>query len=155
MERVELINEEVMSWILERAKECPPEDFKAAALEVEGLIRRQQAAELKAKPGFLSKVLKNAKPISTEELAESFNMTAESLLFKLDAFGILENYGTFGLLKSPYLGMGLTKTSLKYDGKDHDKGVVELFWTQEGQLFVYELLKKNNIISDMEEEADG
>jgi len=141
--------------LLEKIEAGPTAEERAAVLEVEGLIRCQQAVELMPDQTFYAKVLDNPAPITTEELAECFGMNTESLLQKLQKLGILEDYIEFGILKYPYVTYGLTRTRLSYDGSDDDSGEVDMRWTQAGQLFVYDLLKKEGILPVMERETDG
>ena len=128
---------------------------KAKALENTVAVQNQQIAELRPKASYYDVVLncKDLVPIST--IAKDYGWSAKHMNSYLHDHGIQFKQGAIWLLYQKYAERGYTSTKTHtYPGSDgavHSK--VHTYWTQQGRLFLYGLLKSDNILPVMERES--
>lgn len=128
---------------------------KAKALENTVAVQNQQIAELRPKASYYDVVLncKDLVPIST--IAKDYGWSAKHLNAYLHDHGIQYKQGEIWLLYQKYAERGYTSTKTHtYPGSDGDiHSKVHTYWTQQGRLFLYDLLKADNILPVMERET--
>lgn len=126
---------------------------KIDTLSVDNAILRQRIAEFCPKRTYYDVVLENEKPVPTEEIAEDYGMSAEALETLLVEKGILQR--RFGVcIPAPAYdrqGYAIYHTSGSYwgNGDQYDRHV-DVEWLQKGRLLIYDSLKANGILPEVE-----
>lgn len=119
-------------------------------------IQNQQINELKPKASYYDVILSSKDVISMRVLSKDYGKSAQWMNNKLHELGIQYKQGDTWLLYQKYVSMGLTDTKThsyqKTDGSNGSK--VHTYWTQKGRLFIYDLLKANQILPLIEQEED-
>ena len=142
-----------------------PEKIMARALQIaekelsnlrlENKVQEQQIAELKPKASYYDLVLQCKNLLSMTEIAKDYGMSAKGMNKLLHDLGIQYKQSGIWFLYSKYQSNGYTQTKTQnYSKPDGSQGVTtHTYWTQKGRLFLYELLKANEILPMIEIEA--
>jgi len=122
------------------------------ALQLENTQQKQQLIEYEPKVTYYDQILNSSGTITVTQIAKDYGLSAIRLNKLLHKLGVQFKQSNQWFLYHNYAVMGYTKskTFLDSDGKTH----MSTKWTQKGRLFLYDLLKRNNIlpIMDMEQE---
>ncbi|MDS3908736.1 phage antirepressor KilAC domain-containing protein [Staphylococcus hominis] len=113
------------------------------------LVAEQQVNELKPKATYYDLVLQNKSLLSVSKIAKDYGMSARTLNKLLHSLGVQYKQGDIWLLYAKYQDKGYTHTSTYALDEEHSK--VTTKWTQKGRLFIYELLKDNDILPTIEQ----
>ena len=147
-----LNNPDMMIAVLTELKS---EREKAAKLQTAIAVQNQQLAELKPKATYYDVVLNCPDLVTITTIAKDFGWSAIKLNGFLHEHGIQFKQGEIWHLYQEYAekGYAATRTNLfkGSDGEQHSKE--HTYWTQKGRLFIYDLLKSNNILPLMERES--
>lgn len=116
-------------------------------------VQSQQISELKPKASYYDVVLNCKDLVSITEIAKDYGKSGRWLNEKLHELGIQFKQGSkIWLLYQKYADKGYTSTKTQtYNGNDgnvHTK--VHTYWTQKGRLFIYDLLKEQGILPEIE-----
>nr|DAS68356.1 MAG TPA: antirepressor protein [Caudoviricetes sp.] len=142
-----------------------PEKIMARALQIaekelsnlrlENKVQEQQIAELKPKASYYDLVLQCKDLLSMTEIAKDYGMSAKGMNKLLHDLGVQYKQSGIWFLYSKYQSNGYTQTKTQnYSKPDGSQGVTtHTYWTQKGRLFLYELLKANEILPMIEIEA--
>lgn len=142
-----------------------PEKIMARALQIaekelsnlrlENKVQEQQIAELKPKASYYDLVLQCKDLLSMTEIAKDYGMSAKGMNKLLHDLGVQYKQSGIWFLYSKYQSNGYTQTKTQnYSKSDGSQGVTtHTYWTQKGRLFLYELLKANEILPMIEIEA--
>lgn len=127
---------------------------KNRLLEQTTAVQKQQIAEMKPKASYYDVVLNCKDLISTSTVAKDYGKSAIWMNRYLHEKGVQFKQGEIWLLYQKYAEKGYTSTKThSYPGND---GIIHTkphtYWTQKGRLFVYELLKADEILPTMEQE---
>ena len=118
-------------------------------------VQNQQIAELQPKASYYDVVLNCKDLVSTSKIAKDYGWSAIKMNAYLHERGVQFKQGDIWLLYQKYANLGYTSTKTHTypasDGSVHSK--IHTYWTQQGRLFLYDLLKKENILPVMEREA--
>ena len=132
------------------------ERAKNKALQTENAMQKQIIAEYSPKASYYDVVLQTADALSVTQIAKDYGKSAKWLNEKLHEYGVQYKQGEVWLLYQKYAEAGYTRSKTHTysgnDGKQHSK--LHTYWTQKGRLFIYELLKQNDILPLMEQIAD-
>lgn len=120
-------------------------------LETENLVLAQQNNELQPKASYYDMVLQNKSLLSVSKIAKDYGMSAMKLNKKLHELGVQYKQGDIWLLYAKHQDKGYTQTHTHVI--DADKSRVMTKWTQKGRLFIYDLLKDNDILPLIERDA--
>lgn len=112
------------------------------------LVAEQQVQELKPKATYYDLVLQNKSLLSVSKIAKDYGMSARALNKLLHELGVQYKQGDIWLLYAKHQDKGYTHTSTYALDEEHSK--VTTKWTQKGRLFIYDLLKDNNILPTIE-----
>ena len=119
-------------------------------------MKEQQINELQPKATYYDLVLQCKDLISISKIAKDYGKSAQWMNNKLHELGIQYSQGGVWLLYQKYADKGYTSTKTHtYTGSDglpHTKPLT--YWTQKGRLFIYELLKKEDILPTIEKEKE-
>lgn len=108
------------------------------------LIAEQQVNELKPKATYYDLVLQNKSLLSVSKIAKDYGKSAIWLNNKLHELGIQFKQGDTWLLYQKHADKGYTQSTTHVI--DDEKSRMLTKWTQKGRLFIYELLKDENIL---------
>lgn len=127
---------------------------KRKALEARVAIQNQQIVEMKPKASYYDLVLNCKDLVAISVIAKDYGWSAKRMNRYLNDKGIQFRQGSIWLLYQKYAEQGYTSTKThSYNGKD---GTVHTrphtYWTQKGRLFIYSLLKSDDILPTIEKE---
>ncbi|MGG5359385.1 phage antirepressor KilAC domain-containing protein [Enterococcus sp. DIV0240a] len=116
------------------------------------LIAEQKVAEYEPKISYLDTILSSTDTVTTSQIAADYGMSAIALNKLLNKLGIQHKVSGQWLLYRKHMNQGFTKSHTneipKSDGGT--KVVMNTKWTQKGRLFIYELLKKEGYIPEID-----
>jgi anti-repressor protein len=129
---------------------------KSRQLEETLAIQNQQITEMKPKASYYDVVLNCKDLISTSAIAKDYGKSAIWMNRYLHEKGIQFKQGDIWLLYQKYAEKGYTstKTHSYLGSKGETRTKVHTYWTQKGRLFIYDLLKANGILPQIEMEED-
>ncbi|MGL5780248.1 phage antirepressor KilAC domain-containing protein [Cetobacterium sp.] len=128
---------------------------KIETLEIENKVKDQQIGELKPKATYYDMVLQCKALLSINIIAKDYGKTAQWLNEKLREFEVQYKQGNIWLLYQKYATHGYTQTKLQPINRSTGPDVkAHTYWTQKGRLFIYELLKKNGYLPNIEREYE-
>ncbi|WP_353421832.1 phage antirepressor [Staphylococcus delphini] len=114
------------------------------------LLAEQQVQELKPKATYYDLILQNKSLLSVTKIAKDYGMSARALNKLLHELGVQYKQGDIWLLYAKYQDKGYTQTSTYPLDDEHSK--VSTKWTQKGRLFIYDLLKRKDILPMIEKQ---
>lgn len=138
--------------IIKRAHELLEQ--KVAALTTSKLMLEQQNKELKPKADYVDKILKSTSLVTIGQIAKDYGLSAIEMNKLLNSLGVQYKQSGQWLLYSKYHAKGYTHSETvditRRDGRADVK--MNTKWTQKGRLFLYELLKSEDIVPTIEKE---
>lgn len=120
-----------------------------------GQVAEQQKviSELQPKANYLDEILQSKSLVLTTQIAKDYGMSAKSFNKLLHSMGIQYKAGDQWVLYAKYQGCGYvhsrTINITRSDGQPDVRMQSE--WTQKGRLFLYEILKAENIVPLIEQ----
>lgn len=129
---------------------------KMNVLKLENTQQKQLIGELKPKADYLDQILQSKALVTITAIAKDYGMSAKMLNKKLHELKVQFKQGHQWFLYSRYHNCGYTHSeTIGYEHKDGTKDVtMTTKWTQKGRLFLYQILKKNNIIPTIEKQVN-
>ena len=129
-------------------------DEKIRLLSIENSKQKQIIGELKPLADYTDMILKNKGLVTTNQIAKDYGMGARALNKKLHELGVQYKQSEQWLLYKKYQARGYTHSeTVEITHKDGSPGVkMHTKWTQKGRLFIYNLLKEQNILPIIEQE---
>jgi phage regulatory protein, rha family len=121
---------------------------KNEQLRLEVGQQKQVISELQPKATYYDLILSSVDCLTVTQIAKDYGMTAQSLnQFLFEKKVQFKQSGTW-LLYQNYADKGYTKSdTVAIEYKNGEKGSkLNTKWTQKGRLFLYQLLKNNNIL---------
>ena len=116
------------------------------------LIAEQKIAEYEPKISYLDSILSSADSVTISQIAADYGMSPQQMNKLLHKLGIQKKVGNQWLLCKKHMRQGYTKSHTteipKSDGGT--KVVMNTKWTQKGRLFIYESLKKEGYIPEID-----
>lgn len=125
------------------------------ALKETVAVQNQQIVEMKPKASYYDVVLNCKDLVAISVIAKDYGWSANRMNQYLHQNGVQYKQGNkIWLLYQKYAEMGYTNTKThSYPGNDGTMHTaVHTYWTQQGRLFIYELLKSDGILPTMEQE---
>ena len=145
-------NARIIQLEAENAEKC-----KAIEQAEEQVIQLSDTvASMKPKVDYCDIILQSKETVATTQIAQDYGMTAKAFNILLRNFGIQHKVAGQWILYAPYLPLGYVQSeSIPITHTDGRK-TTKLFskWTQKGRLFLYEELKKNNVLPLIERKED-
>lgn len=118
--------------------------------------KEQLIGELKPKADYMDKILKNTGLVTITQIAKDYGMSGEKMNSILHNLGVQYKQSSQWLLYTPYQDKGYTHSETvnitRHDGRPDIK--MNTKWTQKGRLFLYELLKHNEILPAIERKEE-
>lgn len=129
-------------------------DEKIRLLSLENSKQKQIIGELKPLADYTDMILKNKGLVTTNQIAKDYGMSARALNKKLHELGVQYKQSEQWLLYEKYQACGYTHSkTVEITHKDGSPDVkMHTKWTQKGRLFIYNLLKEQNILPVIEQE---
>lgn len=136
-------------------QELKAERERANVLKQTVAVQKQQITEMKPKASYYDVVLNCKDLVAISVIAKDYGWSANRMNQYLHEKGVQYKQGNkIWLLYQKYAEKGYTSTKthsyLANDGSVHTK--VHTYWTQQGRLFIYDLLKTDGILPTMEQE---
>ena len=124
-------------------------------LRLETEISRQRISEMKPKASYYDNILQNKSLVTIGQIAKDYGMSAQALNKLLHDLKVQYKQSGQWLLYSKYHSKGLTHSdTTEIEHKDGSTSVrMHTKWTQKGRLFLYDLLKQNEVLPMIEREA--
>lgn len=124
------------------------ESKRADEAEAEVLALTQEIETMQPKVSYYDTILHNPSTVLTTQIAQDYGMSAMAFNKTLNEMGIQRKVNQQWILYAPYLGMGYVQskpvTITHTNGLQSVKYNTE--WTQKGRIFLYEELKKHDIL---------
>lgn len=138
--------------IIQMATKLKEEREARKALEIENKVQSQQIAELTPKATYYDLILQCKDLLSMTEIAKDYGKSVKGMNKLLNEFGIQYKQGGVWFLYAKYQDKGYTQTKTQnYPKPDGTQGSrVHMYWTQKGRLFLYDLLKSEDILPMVE-----
>lgn len=135
-------------FLIQLATQLKSEQEQRRKLETTVAVQEQQIAELQPKASYYDVVLNCKDLLSVTSIAKDYGKSGTWLNSYLHEKGIQYKQGKIWLLYQKYAEKGYTSTKTQTfagsDGNQHTS--VHTYWTQKGRLFIYALLKADNIL---------
>ena len=129
------------------------ESKRADAAEQQVYALSQEIESMQPKVSYYDMILNNHSTVLTTQIALDYGMSAKALNKKLFEMRIQHKVGDQWILYAPYLPMGYMHS--KPVEITHNNGTKSIKynseWTQKGRLFLYDELKKRNILPLIEQ----
>ena len=129
------------------------ESKRADAAEQQVYALSQEIESMQPKVSYYDMILNNHSTVLTSQIALDYGMSAKALNKKLFEMRIQHKVGDQWILYAPYLPMGYMHS--KPVEITHNNGTKSIKynseWTQKGRLFIYDELKKRNILPLIEQ----
>lgn len=137
-------------------KELKSEREKVKQLETENATQRQLLAEAQPKATYYDLVLQTNDVVSASQIAKDYGWSATRLNRELARLGVQFKQGGVWLLYQKYADKGYTKskTHTYVDNHGVSHSALHTYWTQQGRLFIYHLLKREGWIPACEKEQE-
>ncbi|ASE37760.1 phage antirepressor KilAC domain-containing protein [Staphylococcus pettenkoferi] len=121
-------------------------------LELENNMQKQKIAEYEPKASYLDTILNNKSLVTVGQIAKDYGMSAQALNKLLHKLRVQYKQSGQWLLYSNLHDKGYTHSSTtEIEHKDGSTSVrMNTKWTQKGRLFIYDLLKDNDILPTIE-----
>lgn len=116
-------------------------------LEVENSRQKQVIGELKPKADYTDIILQSKSLVTITQIAKDYGMSGNAMNKLLHKCGVQYKLGGQWLLYAKYHNNGFTHSetvSITHNDGRNDT-VMNTKWTQKGRLFIYNLLKAENI----------
>jgi len=114
------------------------------------LIAEQRVNELQPKATYYDLILQNKTLLSVSQIAKDYGMSATKLNAVLHELGVQYKQGGTWLLYQGHANKGYTQSTTHIIDDGRSKLLTK--WTQAGRLFIYDLLKDNEVLPMIERE---
>jgi Prophage antirepressor len=146
--------EEVLSnpdTIIMLAQNLKRERERTNTLTLLNAQKEQIICEMQPKATYYDLILQNKSVVPITLIAKDYGMSGAALNAKLHELGIQYKQGNIWLLYQKYADKGYTHS--KTHVIDAETTKFHTYWTQSGRLFVYDLLKRQDILPLIEREG--
>lgn len=116
------------------------------------LIAEQKVAEYEPKINYLDRILASTNAVTTSQIAADYGMSAVQFNKLLNGLDVQRKVGGQWLLYKKHMKQGYTKshtTEIKRENGS-TKTIMSTKWTQKGRLFIYNLLKEEGYLPEID-----
>ena len=122
------------------------EDVKAKDNEIVALS--DQISEMQPKVSYYDKILASKATLTVTQVAQDYGMSAKAFNILLRNFGIQHKVNGQWILYAKHIQQGYVHSKtidiIRHDGRHETKSNTE--WSQKGRLFLYEELKRHDVL---------
>ena len=124
-------------------------------LRLDNEVKAQLIAEYEPIISYVDTILSAKGTVATTQIAADYGMSAYRMNKTLHELGVQRNVGGQWILYQKHMNNGFTKSETFHFNKSDGSPATTMNtkWTQKGRLFIYDLLKENNILPSMELEV--
>lgn len=139
---------EALRLAADQAEKLEEQERQLAASSKEIVELSGTIATMQPKVTYVDKILASKETATTTQIAQDYGQSAKSFNILLRNFGIQHKVGGQWILYAKYLPSGYVQSdTISIEHKDGSSGsVMHTKWTQKGRLFLYEELKKHNVL---------
>ena len=118
------------------------------------VLLTQQVSESRPKADYYDKIMQSKSLVTITQIAKDYGWSAKQMNDKLHSLDVQYKIGGQWVLYSKYQDKGYTfSTTVDITKKDGSSDVrMNTKWTQKGRVFIYSLLKENDILPTIERE---
>lgn len=139
--------------LINALQELKAERERTKSLTETVAVQKQQITEMQPKASYYDVVINCKDLVAISVIAKDYGWSAKRMNRYLHEKGVQYKQGDIWLLYQKYAEKGYTNTKthshLGNDGSMHT--TVHTYWTQSGRLFIYDLLKSDNIVPLIEQ----
>ena len=139
---------EALRLAADQAEKLEAQERQLAANSKEIVELSGTIATMQPKVTYVDKILASKETVTTTQIAQDYGLSAKSFNILLRNFGIQHKVGGQWILYVKFLPNGYVQSdTIPIEHKDGSSGsVMHTKWTQKGRLFLYEELKKHNVL---------
>lgn len=139
---------EALRLAADQAEKLEAQEKQLAANSKEIVELSGAIATMQPTVTYVDKILSSKETVTTTQIAQDYGLSAKSFNILLRNFGIQHKVGGQWILYVKFLPNGYVQSdTIPIEHKDGSSGsVMHTKWTQKGRLFLYEELKKHNVL---------
>lgn len=118
----------------------------------EKMLLEQQIAEIEPKLSYLDNILSSTGTVTISQIAADYGMSAQVMNKKLNELGLQRKVSGQWILYRKHQKQGYTKSKTSTIPLDNgkEKVVMHTRWTQKGRLAIYNMLKEDGVLPEMD-----
>ena len=140
--------------IEEQQRQIEQKDTEIKAKDTEIVSLSTAITEMQPKVSYVDTILQCKDTVHTTAIAQDYGKSAKAFNILLRNLGIQHKVGSVWVLYAKYLSCGYVQSeTFTYDRHDGTHGArLCVKWTQKGRLFLYDTLKRHNILPLIEQQ---